>query len=38
MSGRMVDAEEALAIGLIDRIVPAGESVYKAAVAWSSRT
>jgi enoyl-CoA hydratase len=33
MSGRMVDAEEALAIGLIDRIVPAGESVYEAAVA-----
>ncbi len=33
MSGRMVDAHEALAIGLADRIVPAGESVYEAAVA-----
>jgi enoyl-CoA hydratase/carnithine racemase len=33
MSGRMVDAEEALAIGLADRVVPAGESVYEAAVA-----
>ena len=33
MSGRMVGAEEALAIGLADRIVPAGESVYDVAVA-----
>jgi enoyl-CoA hydratase/carnithine racemase len=33
MSGRLVDAQEALAIGLVDRIVPAGESVYDAAVA-----
>ena len=33
MSGRLVGAEEALAMGLIDRIVPAGESVYEAAVA-----
>ena len=33
MSGRMVDAQEALAIGLADRVVPAGESVYDAAVA-----
>lgn len=33
MSGRMVDAQEALAIGLVDRVVPAGESVYDAAVA-----
>jgi enoyl-CoA hydratase/carnithine racemase len=33
MSGRIVDAEEALAIRLADRIVPAGESVYDAAVA-----
>jgi enoyl-CoA hydratase/carnithine racemase len=33
MSGRMVRAEEALAIGLADRVVPAGESVYEAAVA-----
>jgi len=31
-SGRMVDAEEALRIGLADRVVPAGE-VYEAAVA-----
>jgi enoyl-CoA hydratase/carnithine racemase len=30
-SGRMVDAEEALRIGLADRVVPAGE-VYSAAV------
>jgi enoyl-CoA hydratase/carnithine racemase len=33
MSGRQVGAEEALAIGLADRVVPAGESVYDAAVA-----
>ena len=33
MSGRLVGAEEALAMGLIDRIIPAGESVYEAAVA-----
>jgi enoyl-CoA hydratase/carnithine racemase len=33
MSGRMVDAQEALAIGLADRVVPSGESVYDAAVA-----
>ncbi|MEH0933610.1 enoyl-CoA hydratase-related protein [Micromonospora psammae] len=32
MSGRMVDAQEALRIGLADRVVPAGE-VYEAAVA-----
>jgi enoyl-CoA hydratase/carnithine racemase len=31
MSGRMVDAGEALSIGLVDRVVPAGE-VYEAAV------
>jgi enoyl-CoA hydratase/carnithine racemase len=37
MSGRLVGAEEALAIGLIDRIVPAGESVYEAAVAMVQR-
>jgi enoyl-CoA hydratase/carnithine racemase len=30
MSGRFVDAEEALRIGLVDRVVPAGE-VYEAA-------
>jgi enoyl-CoA hydratase/carnithine racemase len=34
MSGRFVGAEEALAIGLVDRVVPAGESVYDAAVAF----
>jgi enoyl-CoA hydratase/carnithine racemase len=32
MSGRFVDAGEALAMGLVDRVVPAGE-VYEAAVA-----
>ncbi|MDG4829378.1 enoyl-CoA hydratase-related protein [Solwaraspora sp. WMMD1047] len=31
LSGRMVDAQEALRIGLVDRVVPAGE-VYQAAV------
>ena len=33
MSGRQVGAEEALAIGMVDRVVPAGERVYDAAVA-----
>jgi len=33
MSGRQVGADEALAIGMVDRVVPAGESVYDAAVA-----
>jgi len=33
MSGRFVGADEALAIGLVDKVVPAGESVYDAAVA-----
>ena len=37
MTGRIVDAAEALAIGLVDRVVPAGESVYDAAVAMVSR-
>lgn len=32
-SGRFVDAEEALSIGLVDRVVPAAE-VYDAATAW----
>ncbi len=32
-SGRFVDAEEALAIGLVDRVVPAAE-VYDTATAW----
>jgi enoyl-CoA hydratase/carnithine racemase len=31
MSGRMVDADEALAVGLVDKLVPADE-VYQAAV------
>ena len=30
MSGRQVGADEALAIGMVDRVVPAGESVYAA--------
>jgi enoyl-CoA hydratase/carnithine racemase len=34
-TGRFVGAEEALRIGLVDRVVPAGE-VYEAAVAWAS--
>lgn len=34
-SGRFVDAHEALAIGLVDRVVPADE-VYATAVAWMS--
>ena len=33
-SGRFVKAEEALAIGLVDRLVPAA-SVYEEAVAWA---
>ncbi|MFT4287863.1 enoyl-CoA hydratase/isomerase family protein [Nocardioides sp.] len=33
-TGRFVKAEEALALGLVDRLVPAGE-VYPAAVAWA---
>jgi enoyl-CoA hydratase/carnithine racemase len=33
MTGRFVGAEEALAIGLVDKVVPSGESVYEAAVA-----
>jgi enoyl-CoA hydratase/carnithine racemase len=36
MSGRFVDAGEALSIGLVDKVVPAGE-VYEAAVAQVSR-
>ena len=34
-SGRMVDAAEALAIGLVDRVVPAGD-VYKEALEWAA--
>jgi enoyl-CoA hydratase/carnithine racemase len=36
MSGRFVDAAEALAVGLVDKVVPAAE-VYEAAVAYVSR-
>jgi enoyl-CoA hydratase/carnithine racemase len=35
-SGRFVKATEALAIGLVDQLVPA-EEVYSAAVAWASQ-
>jgi enoyl-CoA hydratase/carnithine racemase len=35
-TGRFVDAEEALRIGLADRVVPA-EQVYAEAVAWASQ-
>ncbi|MGO4255204.1 enoyl-CoA hydratase/isomerase family protein [Marmoricola sp. RAF53] len=35
-SGRFVKADEALAIGLVDRVVPA-EDVYGEAVAWASQ-
>ncbi len=34
-TGRFVGADEALQIGLVDRVVPAAE-VYEAAVAWAS--
>ena len=33
-TGRFVGAEEALAIGMVDKVVPAAE-VYDAAVAWA---
>ncbi|WP_330282209.1 enoyl-CoA hydratase/isomerase family protein [Streptomyces sp. NBC_00588] len=35
-TGRMVKADEALALGLVDRVVPA-EEVYTAAHAWAAR-
>jgi len=35
-TGRFVKAEEALAIGLVDRVVPK-EQVYDAAVAWAAQ-
>lgn len=34
LTGRMISAAEALAIGLVDRLFPA-ESVYAEAVAWA---
>jgi enoyl-CoA hydratase/carnithine racemase len=37
LTGRIVDATEALQIGMVDRVVPAGESVYDAALALVSR-
>ncbi len=36
LTGRHVDAEEALRIGLVDRVVPAGTE-YDAAVEWAAR-
>ncbi|MEU2826159.1 enoyl-CoA hydratase-related protein [Streptomyces bacillaris] len=35
-TGRMVKAEEALTLGLVDRVVPAAE-VYEQAYAWAAR-
>ncbi|TCC31395.1 enoyl-CoA hydratase/isomerase family protein [Kribbella sindirgiensis] len=35
-TGRFVDAEESLRIGLVDKVVPAAD-VYDAAVAWASQ-
>ena len=35
-TGRFVDAQEALGIGLVDRVLPAGE-VYDAARGWAAR-
>jgi enoyl-CoA hydratase/carnithine racemase len=35
-TGRIVSADEALAIGLVNRLVPAGE-VYDAAIAWAKQ-
>ncbi len=35
-TGRMVKAEEALALGLVDRVVPAAE-VYEQAYAWAAK-
>ncbi|MET8956012.1 enoyl-CoA hydratase/isomerase family protein [Streptomyces sp. NPDC004393] len=35
-TGRMVKADEALSLGLVDRVVPAGE-VYTEAHAWAAR-
>ncbi len=38
LSGRMVDAEEALRIGLADRVVPADGGVRRRRWPWSART
>ena len=35
-TGRFVGAEEALAIGMVDRVVPAAE-VYETSVAWAAK-
>ncbi|HEY7225841.1 MAG TPA: enoyl-CoA hydratase-related protein [Micromonosporaceae bacterium] len=37
LTGRLVDGTEAHAIGLVDTVVPAGESVYEAALAMVRR-
>ena len=36
-SGRFIGADEALAMGLVNQVVPEGEDVYAAARAWASR-
>ena len=36
-TGRFVKADEALAIGLVDRVVPGAEQVYDEAVAWAAQ-
>jgi enoyl-CoA hydratase/carnithine racemase len=37
LTGRTVDAGEALAMGLVDRVVPAGESTHEAALSMVRR-
>lgn len=36
LTGRQVAADEALRIGLVDRVVPEGDSVLDAALAWAA--
>ena len=36
-SGRFIGAEEALAMGLVNQVVPEDEDVYAAALAWAQR-
>ena len=36
-SGRFIGAAEALGMGLIDQVIPEGEDVYEAALAWARR-